>query len=225
MWDHAPIRVHPCNPWIVFAGRCCPASGQALSAGRRIAFVGWGRGSPSWRASSVYRGGQARAEKLVHEAARRMGANLGTLVDEIDSVLTHISPKFRVMAGTRRRVIILNRAAVYGKGASLKLLKAAHEVGHAQVCQWGLRLKYAVEEALVEGMARKALRGALSPFAQRATKANQESWLRQARLSPQLRCAHACVSTGIADSPTCGCASAWREVRLALGHDRVSVLG
>jgi hypothetical protein len=114
-----------------------------------------GRGGTRWQNEAVYRSGQVRAERLVHEAGRATGLDVAALVDDIVYVPHARSPFFDVVAG--RRVLGLNRPAVYGESASLRLLKAGHELGHALVHGRGLRMAYALEEVYVESFARTRL--------------------------------------------------------------------
>jgi RHS repeat-associated protein len=123
----------------------------------------WGRRGSFWLTSAAYRTGQVRTERIVHDAARRLGVPVRALVDEILYVPFADAPQFVVQNG--RRIVILNWRAVHGADESLRLMKAAHEVGHAMVHASRATLgtmSYAAEEILVESQARTALAGILT---------------------------------------------------------------
>ncbi len=131
----------------------------------------FGRGGELWSSSAAYRSGQVRAERIFRQAARKAGLDLKSLVDEIVYVPGASSPFFAVRNG--RVIVGLNDLAVFGRDPSLKLIKALHEIYHAQVHRMGgdavvfsqysspLRRGYA-EEIFVESQARQALRDVLS---------------------------------------------------------------
>jgi RHS repeat-associated protein len=128
----------------------------------------FGRGGTLWENDAIYRSGQVRTERLVHEAGRQLGVDVGSLVDEIVYVPGSKAPFFVTQNG--RRIVALNEAAVFGGDESLRLLKAAHELGHANAfTNRSLigRLSYEAEEILVESQARAALSTQLSPRALR----------------------------------------------------------
>ena len=112
----------------------------------------FGRGGTLWDADAAYRSGQVRAERLIHEAGRRLGVDVRTLADEIVYIPGADAPFFTVQNG--RRILALNERAVTGADESLRLLKATHEVGHARVynnpAAFGGPLTYEAEEVLVE---------------------------------------------------------------------------
>ena len=139
----------------------------------------FGRGGTLWRTDPTYRSGQVRAERIVHDAGRRMGIDVRNLVDEIIYVPRAKAPFFVVQNG--RRILALNERTVYGSDKSLRLLKAAHELGHAKVynnpCLRN-RLSYEAEEIYVESMARQALGSTLTPEAWR-NSVMYENWYRQ----------------------------------------------
>jgi hypothetical protein len=121
----------------------------------------FGRGGTLWNADAAYRSGQVRAERLIHEAGRQMGVDVHGLVDEIVYVPGAKAPFFV----PESRILALNERAVFGSDESLRLLKAAHELGHAEVAGapgLGAALSYEAEEVLVESRARAALGSSLS---------------------------------------------------------------
>jgi hypothetical protein len=85
------------------------------------------------------------------------------LVDEIVYVPGAKAPFFVEQNG--RRILGLNERAVFGTDESLRTLKAAHELGHAEVAGTpGMSgaLSYEAEEVFVESRARQALAPVLS---------------------------------------------------------------
>jgi hypothetical protein len=119
----------------------------------------FGRGNALWQQDATYRSGQVRTERLIHQAGRAHGVDVHSLADEVIYVPGADNPFFATQSGNR--VLALNQNAVFGSDESLRLLKAAHEVGHARVynnpATFGGPLTYEAEEILVESLARQVV--------------------------------------------------------------------
>jgi len=146
----------------------------------------FGRGGTIWDAAdATYRSGQVRAERIVHEAGRQLGVDVHALVDEIVYVPGAKYPFYVEQNG--RRILALNQRAVFGTDESLRLLKAAHELGHARVASnaaLSAALSYEAEEVLVESQARAALAPNLSRRALRNSLQYENDYRALLGLSP-----------------------------------------